>query len=253
MRSRIGLALALLLAPAALCAADAGPDIRDTRMLTDPAISAERIAFIYAGDLWTCDLDGKSVRRLTSSPGAEASPAFSPDGRVDRLLGAAGRQHRRLRRRRRRRRAEAADLAPRSRRRRRLHARREVGRLHVAAGRLHQPLHAALHRPGRGRRRGEAPDPEREPRRLLAGREAHRLQPGRAAVSPVEAVPRRGRLADLALRRREPRDRQGPAASRRAPTTPGRCGSATRSTSAPTATASSTSIPSTRRRRRSGA
>jgi tricorn protease len=59
----------------------AGPDIHDTRLLTEPAVSARQIAFIYAGDLWTCDLDGRNVKRLTSDVGLESSPAFSPDGK----------------------------------------------------------------------------------------------------------------------------------------------------------------------------
>ncbi len=59
----------------------AGPDIHDTRLLSEPALSAERIAFIYANDLWTCALDGTNVRRLTADVGVESSPAFSPDGK----------------------------------------------------------------------------------------------------------------------------------------------------------------------------
>ena len=59
--------------------AAAGPDVHDTRLLSEPAVSAERIAFIYAGDLWTCALDGGDVRRLTSDLGVESSPAFSAD------------------------------------------------------------------------------------------------------------------------------------------------------------------------------
>lgn len=57
-----------------------GVDINDTRMLSQPAISKEHIAFIYAGDLWVAGIDGKNVRRLTADEGLEASPAFSPDG-----------------------------------------------------------------------------------------------------------------------------------------------------------------------------
>ena len=49
-------------------------------MLSQPALSARQIAFIYAGDLYVCDLDGHNVRRLTSDEGIERSPAFSPDG-----------------------------------------------------------------------------------------------------------------------------------------------------------------------------
>ncbi len=55
-------------------------DTADTKLLTQPAVSAERLAFVYANDLWTADLEGKDVRRLTSSPGLESNPAFSPDG-----------------------------------------------------------------------------------------------------------------------------------------------------------------------------
>jgi tricorn protease len=81
MRFRAPLALLLLLCSAVAFGAAAGPDIRDTRLLSEPAISAERIAFIYANDLWTCALDGGNVRRLTSDVGVESSPVFSPDGK----------------------------------------------------------------------------------------------------------------------------------------------------------------------------
>ncbi|HEX7137593.1 MAG TPA: PDZ domain-containing protein [Vicinamibacterales bacterium] len=57
-----------------------GPDPADTRLLTQPAVSANQIAFIYAADLWVCDLDGQNVRRLTGDLGRESNPAFSPDG-----------------------------------------------------------------------------------------------------------------------------------------------------------------------------
>jgi tricorn protease len=57
-----------------------GLDIRDTRMLTQPAIGKTQIAFHYANDLWVADLDGKNVRRLTSDLGLESNPVFSPDG-----------------------------------------------------------------------------------------------------------------------------------------------------------------------------
>jgi tricorn protease len=60
----------------------AEPDIQDTRFLTQPAVSAKHVAFIYADDLWVADLDGRNVRRLTSDIGVESRPAFSPDGRT---------------------------------------------------------------------------------------------------------------------------------------------------------------------------
>jgi tricorn protease len=55
-------------------------DTTDTKLLTQPAISATHIAFIYAGDLYSADLNGGSVRRLTSDDGTEMNPVFSPDG-----------------------------------------------------------------------------------------------------------------------------------------------------------------------------
>src|SRR5688500_19564087 len=56
-------------------------DIHDTRLVSDPAVSADRIAFAYANDLWVANLDGSGVRRLTSHPGIESRPRFSPDGK----------------------------------------------------------------------------------------------------------------------------------------------------------------------------
>jgi tricorn protease len=78
-------AFVLLAALAALVSSPAvrsagGPDVTDTRLLTQPAISGSHIAFIYAADLWMCDVDGKNVRRLTGDLGRESNPAFSPDG-----------------------------------------------------------------------------------------------------------------------------------------------------------------------------
>src|SRR5712692_6731408 len=71
---------ASLLLSLQLTAAAQGIDINDTRLLAQPAISKNHIAFIYAGDLWVADLDGKNVRRLTADEGLESNPAFSPDG-----------------------------------------------------------------------------------------------------------------------------------------------------------------------------
>jgi tricorn protease len=52
-----------------------------TRMLHQPDISADRIVFVYAGDLWTVPANGGEARRLTAHIGTESSPKFSPDGR----------------------------------------------------------------------------------------------------------------------------------------------------------------------------
>jgi len=56
-------------------------DSNDTKFLSQPAISKSHIAFVYAGDLWTADPDGKNVRRLTSDEGIESNPVFSRDGK----------------------------------------------------------------------------------------------------------------------------------------------------------------------------
>jgi tricorn protease len=52
----------------------------DARMLRYPAVSRDRIAFVYAGDVWTVPRSGGTAVRLTSSPGEELFPRFSPDG-----------------------------------------------------------------------------------------------------------------------------------------------------------------------------
>lgn len=51
-----------------------------TLLLRQPALSAERLAFVYAGDIWLANPDGSSPRRLTSHPAEENLPSFSPDG-----------------------------------------------------------------------------------------------------------------------------------------------------------------------------
>lgn len=57
-------------------------NVRDTRLLHQPATNGTHVAFVYADDLWVARLDGSDLRRLTTDHGVEASPAFSPDGRV---------------------------------------------------------------------------------------------------------------------------------------------------------------------------
>ena len=59
----------------------AQPNTTDTRMLSQPAVSATMIAFAYGGDLWTARLDGSEARRLTTADGDETAPVFSRDGK----------------------------------------------------------------------------------------------------------------------------------------------------------------------------
>ncbi len=70
----------LLLLLLTLASAAYAVDVTDTRLLTQPAVSARRIAFVYAGDLWICDRSGANVRRVTADAGPVSNPVFSPDG-----------------------------------------------------------------------------------------------------------------------------------------------------------------------------
>lgn len=74
------LVLVLIIALPALLAGEV--NIKDTKLLRDPAISSTHIAFVYADDLWVANIDGTGVRRLTSDDGFESNPAFSPDGKL---------------------------------------------------------------------------------------------------------------------------------------------------------------------------
>jgi tricorn protease len=49
-------------------------------LFRQPALSRTHIVFHYAGDLWIVGREGGEARRLTSGPGQETSPFFSPDG-----------------------------------------------------------------------------------------------------------------------------------------------------------------------------
>ncbi len=61
-----------------------GPPVassRETRLLRYPDIHGDKIVFCHGGDLHIASSDGGSARRLTSLPGEELLPKFSPDGR----------------------------------------------------------------------------------------------------------------------------------------------------------------------------
>lgn len=51
-----------------------------TLLLRMPTISEHSVAFVYGGDIWVADKDGKNPRRVTINPGVESHPIFSPDG-----------------------------------------------------------------------------------------------------------------------------------------------------------------------------
>jgi tricorn protease len=50
------------------------------QLFRDPAVNATNVVFSYAGDLWRVPRGGGVAERLTTGPGVESNPAFSPDG-----------------------------------------------------------------------------------------------------------------------------------------------------------------------------
>jgi tricorn protease len=52
----------------------------NARMLRHPDVSATQITFVYAGDIWVVPKAGGTAARLSSPPGEESFPRFSPDG-----------------------------------------------------------------------------------------------------------------------------------------------------------------------------
>ncbi|HLU47963.1 MAG TPA: peptidase S41, partial [Planctomycetota bacterium] len=72
---------ALLLAASSTRAADVP---KETLLLRFPDIHEDRVVFSYGGDLWIAPVRESelvSARRLTSHPGLELFPRFSPDGK----------------------------------------------------------------------------------------------------------------------------------------------------------------------------
>ena len=65
----------------AAIAASAAAQQNLTRLLRQPDIHGDKVAFVYAGDIWIASAAGGDARRLTSDDGMEYFPKFSPDGR----------------------------------------------------------------------------------------------------------------------------------------------------------------------------
>jgi tricorn protease len=60
----------------------AAQEAREGRLLRFPDIYKDKIAFMYGGDLWLASSTGGTARRITSHPGRELFPKFSPDGKL---------------------------------------------------------------------------------------------------------------------------------------------------------------------------
>jgi len=77
---RTTFAVCFVVVTAALALA-AQPLAAQTKLLRFPDIQGDRVAFSYAGDIWTAPAAGGTATRLTAHPGLELFPKFSPDGK----------------------------------------------------------------------------------------------------------------------------------------------------------------------------
>ena len=64
-----------------LVASAAPQETQLTHLMRQPDISKDNVVFSYAGDLWIVPRSGGQARQLTSHPGDELFPKFSPDGK----------------------------------------------------------------------------------------------------------------------------------------------------------------------------
>ena len=71
------LAAAVLWPPPLSVALDEGGE---GRLMRFPDIHGDRVVFSHGGDLWLVPSEGGTARRITSHPGLEVFPRFSPDG-----------------------------------------------------------------------------------------------------------------------------------------------------------------------------
>ena len=65
----------------AFACAGSSQEMPEGRLLRFPDIYKDKIVFMYGGDLWLASSSGGDARRITSDPGRELFPKFSPDGK----------------------------------------------------------------------------------------------------------------------------------------------------------------------------
>ena len=70
-----------------LLSASVGASAAPPRLLQDPALSASRIAFAFAGEIWTVPREGGEATRLVSGQLRNRRPVFSPDGAMVAFTG----------------------------------------------------------------------------------------------------------------------------------------------------------------------
>ena len=70
------------LAISLLCSVSLGfaEEMTEGRLMRFPDIYKDKIVFTYGGDLWLASISVPEARRITSHPGLELFPKFSPDG-----------------------------------------------------------------------------------------------------------------------------------------------------------------------------
>ncbi|PYV96845.1 MAG: protease, partial [Acidobacteria bacterium] len=80
IRYRTWIALVIVMCASLVCGEDT-PAMQEGGLMRFPDIYKDRIAFMYGGDLWLAPSAGGVARRITSHPGRELFPKFSPDGK----------------------------------------------------------------------------------------------------------------------------------------------------------------------------
>ena len=73
--------LALFVAITAIAISAQAQDSQESRLLRFPDIYKDKVAFVYGGDIWLASASGGVARRITSHPGRELFPKFSPNGK----------------------------------------------------------------------------------------------------------------------------------------------------------------------------
>jgi len=72
--------LCVAIAALAITVVAQAQDMQEGRLLRFPDVYKDKIVFSYAGDLWLVPTSGGIARRITTNPGLELFPKFSPDG-----------------------------------------------------------------------------------------------------------------------------------------------------------------------------
>ncbi len=55
---------------------------QETRLLRQPTLSGNKVAFTFGADVWVTNLENNITTRLTSTGAVESNPVFSPDGKT---------------------------------------------------------------------------------------------------------------------------------------------------------------------------